>query len=172
MHILNQIEPEKRRLAQIGDKASMKLLRLQEDVSQSIELDKVLTFSTFITLSTIDFLKILKAKTSDKKAKAELFDEFLSSVYQEEWFKYTPASNDESCYFYLDEFPFSTDYIEELWLKAPESRSPAADNVPPFFKKKNRCKYCRPLCLYFVYPNSYLSYLAGFLENCMYNATA
>ena len=108
-------------------------------------------FSIFITLSTNDSFKLLKqlsaflpippefylgnAKASDDNAKAELFNEFLSSVYQEEWFKFTPASNDENCDFYLNELSFSTIYIEELLIKLPESSYPAADNIPPFILK-------------------------------------
>ena len=41
VHISNQIETEKRRLAQIGDETSIKLLTLQEDITQSIELNSI-----------------------------------------------------------------------------------------------------------------------------------
>ena len=114
------------------------------------EFDKILLVSTFITLSTNDFFKLLKqlsgvspippevylgkAKASDDKAKAELIKEFLSFVYQEEWFKFTPPSNDGSCDFNLDELSCSTNYSEELLLKVPESSSPAADNIPFILK--------------------------------------
>ena len=107
--------------------------------------------STFNTLSANDSFKLLKqlsgvspilpevylgnAKASADKAKAELFNEFLSSVYQEDRFKFTPASNDGNCDFYFDELSFSTNYIEELLLKVPESSSPAADNIPLFILK-------------------------------------
>ena len=156
-----------KRLAQIGDETSIKLLTLQEDISKSIEVDKILLVSTFNALSTNDSFKLLKepsgispippkvylgnAKASDEKAKAELFNEFLSSVYQEEWFKSTPASNDGNCNFYLDELSFSTKYIEALLLKVPESSS-------LYFKI--RCEYYCPLRLYFAYQISYLSYMA------------
>ena len=117
MHTSYQIETKKCRLAQIGVETSIKLLTLQEYICQSIELDKFLLVSTFNTLSTNDSFKLLKqlsgvlpippevylgnAKASNDKAKAELFNEFLSSVYQEEWFKFTPASNDGNCDFIL-----------------------------------------------------------------------
>ena len=45
---------------QIGDETSIKLLTLQEDISQSIELDKILLVSNFNALSTNDFFKLLK----------------------------------------------------------------------------------------------------------------
>ena len=173
------IKLKPKRLAQIGEEASIKLLALQEDISQSIELDKILLVSTFNALNTNDSFKLLKQpsaispippkvylgnpKASYDKAKAELFNEFLSSVYQEEWFKCTPASNDRNCDFYLDELSFSTKYIEELLLKVPEKSS-------LYFK--NRCEYYCPLRLYFAYQNSYLSYMARFLEKYIYNATA
>ena len=60
VHISNQIEIEKRRLAQIGDETSIELLTLPEDISQSIELDKILLVSTCNTLSTNDSFKLLK----------------------------------------------------------------------------------------------------------------
>ena len=106
------------------------VLTLQEDITQSIELVKMLLVSTFNTPSTNGSFKLLKqlsgvspippefylgnANASDDKAKAELFNEFLSSYYQEEWFKFTPASNDGNCNFYLDELSFSTNSFEEL----------------------------------------------------------
>ena len=151
LHISNQIETEKRRLGQIGDEASMKLLTLQEDISQPIALDKILFVSLFNTLSTNDSFKQFKqlsgvspippevflgnAKASDDKAKAELFNEFLSSVYQEECFKFTPASSDGNCDFYLDKLSLSTNYIEELLLKISKSSSPTDDIIPPFILK-------------------------------------
>ena len=124
MHISNQIETEKRRT---GEETSIKILTVQEDISQSKALDKISLVSTFNALSTNDSFKLLKqfsgvspippevypgnGKTSDDKGKAELFNEFLSSVYQEEWFKFTPASNDGNCDFYLDELSFNTNYF-------------------------------------------------------------
>ena len=62
-------------------------------------------------------------------------NKFLLFVYQGERFKFTPASNNGNCDFYLDELSFSTNYIEELLLKVPESSSPAADSIPPFIFK-------------------------------------
>ena len=109
--------------------------------------------STFNTLGTNDSFKLLKqlsgvspippkfylgnAKASDDQAKAEvqLFNEFLSSVYQEEWFQFTLATNHGNCDFYFHELSFSTNYIEELLLKVLENSSPAADNISPFILK-------------------------------------
>ena len=187
VQISNQIETQKRRLAQNGDETSIKLLTLQENISQYLEFDKNLLASTFNTLSSNHAFKLFKqlsgvlpippevylgnAMASDDNAKAELFNEFLLSVYQEEWFKFTTALNDRNCKFCLDEVSFSTNYIEELLLKAPESSSSAADIIPPLILKTS-ASIIAPLCLCFVYPNTYLSYMARFLEKCKWNATA
>ena len=81
------------------------------------------------------YLPRFTLKASDDKAKAELFNEYLSSVYQIKWVKFTPASIDGNCDFFLDEISFSTNYTEELLLNLPESSSPAAEHIPPFILK-------------------------------------
>ena len=61
VRISNQIETKKRRLVQIGDETSMKLLTLQEDISQSIELDKICLFLLLILLALMILSNYLKS---------------------------------------------------------------------------------------------------------------
>ena len=148
VHVTNMVATEKRRLESVGLLSSHKLGDLQATLMESVDHNKLTLISIFETLDTNNCYKLPKnlsgggmlpaeitytsVKASNDHSKANLFNTFLSSVFQQEWF-FTPIPevSEDTC-IKLDAVNFSSSDVELLLKKIPDTASVAADGIPPF----------------------------------------
>ena len=112
VHHSNKVSTEKRKLAKFNLLYSTLLSDLQQDLNNSIELDKITLLSSFRSLDANDCFKLLHKLSgstplcsvvklgascaSTDNTKADLFNNFFCSVYKSKTFTYNSCSDNTS----------------------------------------------------------------------------